>query len=150
MAALTSLDDLTALLDRDGTRYALDRERHAIELATRDPSLPGDLSVRWRAPFVELVQAVLLDVPPGRARELERALAVLNDALDIPGFGYGETARRLYFRLVAPAFPPHGIDAETLYQLAEGTVRNAKRYQAAFGAVIAGRPGGDIVELAGR
>jgi hypothetical protein len=147
---LTSFDDLANLLARDKTNHRLDREAQAIELPTSDPALPGNLYIRWdkKLPFVQLIQMALQDIPESRIADVQRAIVVLNNEIEMPGFGMDEAARRVYFRVVVAVVPPHGVDAETLYQLAQGTVRNAKLYQAAFKAVIDGKSGGDIVALA--
>lgn len=147
---LTSFDDLANLLARDKTNHRIDRETQAIELPTNDPSLPGNLYIRWdkQLPFVQLIQMSLLDIPEARIADVERAIVVLNNEIEMPGFGMDEAARRLYFRVVVAVVPPHGVDADTMYQLAQGTVRNARLYQPAFKAVVDGKSGGDIVALA--
>ncbi len=149
MSALTSFDDLASLLDRDKTKHVIDRQHQVIEIPTDAPPLPGNLYLRWekQVPFVQLIHAVLLDVPSARVLDIERAITVLNNAIALPGFGFDEDSRRLYYRIVVPVFPPQGIEAEVLQRLVEGCVRTARQYQTAFMAVVAGRSGGDIVEI---
>jgi len=147
---LTTFDELVNLLVKDNTNHRLDRENQAIELPQKMPGLPGSLYLRWEKelPFVQLIQMSLVEIPQARVADVERAIVILNNKIEMPGFGLDEAVRNLYFRVVVPVVPPHGIDAEALYQLAQGTVRNAKLYQAAFKAVVDGTSGGDIVALA--
>lgn len=149
MPTLTSFDELASLLERDKTKHAIDRQHQVIELPTDAPPLPGNLYLRWEkhAPFVQLIHGVILDVPAPRVLDIERACAVLNNAIVLPGFGLDENSRRLYYRVVVPVFPPQGIEAEVLQRIVEGTIRTARQYQPAFMAIVAGRSGGDIVEI---
>lgn len=138
MAALTSFDDLAALFIRDSTPHDCDRSRQVIELPVADPSLDGPLRLRWyrQAPMVEVTQGVVRGVPHARAADVARAVAQLNHTSDLPGLSYDEFEGRVYFRIVVPAFPPLGIEAEVLYQLAEAAARGAQAARPKIAAVI--------------
>ncbi len=148
MAALSSFDDLVAFLARENVPHDIDREAQVVELPTNEASLPGRLYLRWEkhVPFINMVQFVAIDVPVARIAELERAIARLNNKLDVPGFGLDDANRRLYNRTCIPV--PAGIEPALLNQLGLGCITQAKQFAPAFRAVIDGKPGADILAIA--
>ena len=150
MPILKSFEDLVALLTKDNTQFGIDRAQQVIEFPNRDPSLPGNLYLRWdkNVPFVQLIQVMLLDIAAARIPDIIQAIVRLNNKIEVPGVGLDEGSRNLYFRVVTMVHPQLGIEAELLYQLAQGTGRNALIYLPAFKAVVEGKPGTEIVELA--
>ena len=86
-------------------------------------------------------------VPAERVREVEAAMARLNNRLEVGGFGLDHENLRLYCRLTVPVFPTEGINPMTLNQLGHGVVRNGKEFLHAFRQVIDGKPGDQIAEI---
>ena len=147
MSALTSFDDLVAFLDANKFPHKLDRAGQVVELPTNDPNLPGNLYLRWdkQLPFIQLIQFVIHDVPAARIADLCRAIVMLNNKIEFPGFGFDDENRRLYNRTVVPVVP--SIDPMLLNRLGQGCVKQAQAFAPAFKAVVGGKAGTDILAL---
>jgi len=150
MRGLTSFEDLVAFVTTHKVPHKLDRDLQVVELPSNDTTLPDVLYVRWEKhiPFVTMIQFALVDLPVSRITDLEHAIVVLNNKLDVPGFGLDGASRRLYNRLAIPVLPPDGIDPMMLNQLGMGCVKQAHQFAPAFRAVAQGRSGSDILALA--
>src|SRR5258706_16411562 len=134
MSALTSFDDLVAFLAANKFPHQLDRAGQVVELPTNDPSLPGNLYLRWekQLPFIQFIQFVIADVPVARVNDVSRACVLLNNKIEVPGFGFDDDARRLYNRTVVPVVP--SIDPMLVNRLGQGCVKQAQAFAPAFKA----------------
>jgi len=148
-ASITSFDQFVKFLTDNKFPHKLDAARQVVELPSKGAPLPGNLYIRWEktVPFLQIIHFMVDGVPADRVREVEAAMARLNNKLEVGGFGFDHDNRRLYCRLTIPVFPPEGINPMTLNQLGHGVVRNAKEFLDAFQQVIDGKPGDQIAEI---
>lgn len=100
---LRSFDDLVAYLRAEGVAPStVDAAAQVLEVATRSPPVEGALAIRWE-PKVELVQLfhpLPFTVAAERVAAVEHAMARINDALVLPGFGLRHAQGLAYYRLV--------------------------------------------------
>lgn len=153
MSATTSFVDfagLVAFLEANQIPHAVDRERQLLELASKAPPFTANLLIKWekQLPFVSIIQFMIDDVPEARIPDLETAITRLNCALEVGGLGFDHSTRRLFQRTIAPVFAPEGITASTFNKLTHGTVAQAKDLYPSLKAVIDGRPGKDVAQIA--
>jgi hypothetical protein len=150
MAPVTTFQQLVAFLVENNFPHGADAAAQIVELPSNAAPLPGNLYIRWetKIPFIQIIHLVIDNLPADRLKELETAVVVLNNALELPGFGVEHANRRLYCRFTVPVIPPEGISSTTLNQLGMACVAHARDFLAAFQAVVAGRPGSEIVNLA--
>ncbi len=147
--ALTSFEQFVTFLTENKVPHRADAASQVVEMPSNAAPLPGNLFVKWErtVPFLQLIQFMVNGVPAERVRELEAAMARLNNQLEVGGFGLDHQNRRLYCRLTVPVLPPDGIDAMHIDKLARGVVRNGQEFLEAFTKVIAGEPGETIVSI---
>lgn len=101
---LHTFQQLLAVLDRDGVLHQTDLNLQTASIPTRRPQGEGLMVLKWqeREAVLQLVHALPILVPEERLSAVEGAIARLNHALALPGFGLDHETRRLYFRCVLP------------------------------------------------
>lgn len=114
-------DDLLALLTRDRVPHQADPEGRSAAIPTARGPLTGVLVLRWQEEqgVLPFIQTLPVTVPPDRVSAVESALARLNHALILPGFGINHEARTLYYRVLMPLFPgrpPRDEDVRTMFR----------------------------------
>ncbi|HKA89705.1 MAG TPA: hypothetical protein VKE22_18710 [Haliangiales bacterium] len=147
---MTTFQELLAFLVDNKFPHAADPATQVIELPSKAAPLPGNLFIRWetKIPFLQIIHLMIEGVPPERIPDVETAIAILNNAVELPGFGLDHANRRLYCRFTVPAFPPEGISPATLNRLGTICVAQARDFLPAFQAVVGGQPGNQIIRLA--
>lgn len=112
--SITSYDDLLDLLRKDGVLHQADVADRSITIPTGRGELRGVLMMRWQGEqgVLQLVQSLPFKVPDERLSAYESALARINHALLIPGFGYNHEVGSAYFRVALPMFPGRPLRAE--------------------------------------
>lgn len=150
MPLVHTYDELVKLLTEEKVTFRTDAETQVVELASgKTPPLLGNIYVRWEkaVPFIQLIQFMVDDVPAERVHEVETAIVRLNNTLEVGGFGFDHSNRRMYCRLTLPVFAEIGIEADVIQKICNGVVRNALEFLDAFKAVIADQPGEQVIEL---
>ncbi len=147
--AVRSFEELLAFFADNRIPHQADVAHRLVEVASQAAPLPGNLLIKWEPtlPFVQVIHVMIDAVPEDRAHEVEAAMARLNNLLEVGGFGLDHERRRLYCQLTVPSFAREGLNPMTLIQIATRVVRNGKEFVDAFGEVVAGRPGAEIVEI---
>lgn len=149
MAAVHNFEELVTFLNENKVQFRHDSAQQVIELPSQSPPLVGNLYMRWEksVPFIQVIQFMVENVPADRVREVETAIARLNNTLEVGGFGIDHAQRRLYCRMTVPCFQPDGINPIAINQLGNGIVRNALEFLDVFQAIIGGKPGDQVVEI---
>ena len=144
---LASFDELVAFLVAQAIPHQVDAANQVVNLATRAPTPPFPLVIRWERaiPFIQIIQQITPEVPDARVRELEAALARINDVAMIPGYGFSYATKVLYYRLATPIFDG-GIASDMLDRSTAAVMNNAAQMAAALQAVIGGAPGAQVLE----
>lgn len=124
--AITSYEELLDLLRKDGVLHQADLEERSVTIPTGRGELRGVLVIRWQADqgVMQLVQSLPFKVPDEQHAAYESALARINHALLIPGFGYNHEAGTPYYRLAMPIFPgrpPRAEDVRAAFRTAVKT-----------------------------
>jgi hypothetical protein len=117
---LRGFDELVAFLRAEGAApTTVDAGAQALELATHAPPVEGALAIRWDPShdLLQLFHPLPFTPAPERLAAVERAIARVNDALVIPGFGLRRDSGLLYFRLVVARHLDGALD--------EGELRRA-------------------------
>ena len=125
-ARLHSFSQLLAVLDHDQVLHQTDLALQTVSVPTRRPQGEGLMVMRWqdREGVLQLVHALPIVVPEAQMAAMEAAIARLNHALALPGFGLDHENRRLYFRTVLP-ITPGGVNPADVQALFRAMVRTS-------------------------
>jgi hypothetical protein len=108
------------------------------------PVAEGDLRttamILWPADLalVQIVVPLPFQPEPALLPALHEALARLNHALIVPGFGFDHGHQQPYYRLVEPRALDGGMDVQALQRTLSTAVRTAARFGGLLAAVGAG------------
>ena len=100
LSSLEGFADLCACLREEGVVHEADDGAHVVELTTCAGPLVGTMLIRWdwERPLVQIIQAMLVDVPDERLPVLDHAIARLNHAAPIAGYAIDHERRFVYYR----------------------------------------------------
>jgi len=149
MSTVQNFEQLLQFFTENKVPNKVNTQDQIVELPSKGAPLPGNLILKWekKIPFLQMIHFMIENVPADRVKDIETAIVILDNRLEVGGFGFDHTQNRLYNRLTVPVFPPDGINPMTINQLGHGIVRNAKEFFEAFQEVVAGKPGAQIVEI---
>jgi hypothetical protein len=145
MAQLRSFEDLVAFLVKQEIPHQVDTANFAVQVATNPPALPGVVFVRWeqQIPYIQVMQQLTSTVPDDRVREVETALAHVNDVAMIPGYGYSYETKVIYYRLAVPIYDGQ-ISSDALDHAMTTVLNNALQLAPALRKVVEGSPGAGV------
>jgi hypothetical protein len=145
-AHVGSFDELLAFLGAEGASFRHDATAQIVQLSTRDAG--GPVFVRWERnlPYVQIVATVIRDVPEERVREVIDALARLNHAVPLPGFGIDLTRRQVYFRATLVG-GNEGLPIEVLKRGILAVLSNARDFTPPLARIVAGDPGARVLQF---
>lgn len=135
---LRSYDDLLSYLKREGAAFTEIRAHHAVELQVRSPPAEGVLALVWQ-PDPQLVQFLFplpFPIPSERTTVVESALARINHALMLPGFGLNHDSGTAYYRLVLPRRPDGGMDPDEIRRAVSTVLTTVRDFWQPLRAVI--------------
>lgn len=126
METIARYEDLLDLLRRDGVLHQADPNDRSVSVPTGRGALRGVLVIRWREDqgVAQFIQSLPITVPDDRIAAFDSALARLNHALMLPGFGLNHAAHVPYYRLAVPLFPgqpPRAEDVRAAFRTAVKT-----------------------------
>lgn len=130
MDTISSYDDLAGFFAESGLQHQAEPEQRLIKVPTRNGPLEGVLFIRWEADqqVVHFVQTIDLAIPDDRLPALALAIAILNHALPLPGFGINAGLRECYFRITMPIRPDGTISKKEIQGLFNLVVRTATEH----------------------
>lgn len=135
---LRSYDDLLSYLKREGAAFAEVRTHHAVELQVHSPPVEGVLALVW-LPDPQLVQ-FLFPLPFAVSSEhvaaVESALARINHALMLPGFGLNHSNGTVYYRLVLPRQISGGMEPDEIRRAVNTVLTTVRDFWLPLRAVI--------------
>lgn len=107
MDTVSSYDDLARFFAESGLVHQAEPEQFLVKMPTRMGSLDGVMFIRWEATqqVVHFIQTINIEIPAERLSALALAIAILNHALPLPGFGINVGVRNCYFRITMPMRP---------------------------------------------
>lgn len=126
---MLTFGELVSTLERLQIPHVADVARAGVEIPTRVYEGGGALVVYWdpRLALVQLVHPLGFAVPAGRRAAWFQAMAAVNHALVLPGFGSDLEAAAPYYRLVVPRRPPDGHFSDDELRQAISTAVNTVR-----------------------
>jgi len=138
---IASWQDLVAHLTKENVRFQQNDADQAIQIEIQLDNFSSQLYLRWETnlPYVQAICPVHMNVPDDRVPAVESAIARLNHAIALPGFGYDHANKFVYFRLTITV-EPAGMDANFFGLMAQGVVNNARDFHSAIAGVIHGDP----------
>jgi hypothetical protein len=148
---LASFEDLVGFLTKSSIPHRVDAADRAVEVTTTPPALAAPVIVRWEQsiPYIQIIQQLTNQVPDDRVRDLEAALARVNDTAMIAGYEFSYKTRVVYYRLTIPIYDG-GISSVALDDAMTAVLNNAVQLEPAIAKVIAGTPGESVLELLAR
>lgn len=151
-AALASFDDLVALLTHDNVPHQADAAQGRVVIPTESGPLVGEMLLLWEAdsPVVQFIHPLDFEVPMERIAAAESAIARINHALVLPGFGLDHDHRYLYYRLSTPRRPDGTLLPDEVERLFRTTVNTARDFFLPLQAVaLRGADPANVVAAAG-
>jgi hypothetical protein len=140
MTNISNFDELAAVFRDSGLAHELEPDASAVKLPISKPPLEGVMFIRWQSDqrVLLLLQTLPFEIPAERMSAMALAIALLNHALVLPGFGLNAEARRCYFRFSMP-FRPDGTLTQTEVQgLFNLAVQSAFEHLSALQSVAEG------------
>lgn len=124
---LRSAADVLALLETDGVPHGPGATGADVQIPTRLGREEALLTLRWAAPdrMLHLFQDMNTVVPTARIAAMDEAIARLNHAMPVAGFGLNPRSSRLYYRLTVPLRGDGYMSAPELRLLFTAAVKNA-------------------------
>lgn len=138
---ISSFEDLILLLEQDNIPHSTDVEQQRVDIPIKLDTFEGDLMILWdaRSPLVQFILPLPFQVPDTSVSVAESAIARLNHALMLPGFGLDHTHGFLYYRLSFPRRPDGTLSSEEVEYLFQTTVNTARDfYDPLLGVVLEG------------
>lgn len=133
------------------------KQRHRVDSAARSAELSipeawpstGSVTFRWATgqPYLQLDHGFVFDVPEARIRAVETAIVHANNIIALPGLAFDYEHRTVHMRLAVPMYDD-GMLASSLKAQLVGVLKNAADFVVAFQAIVAGRPGEQVMQLA--
>ena len=146
---LTNFADLKSFLTSRGVPFAADDARQVLEIPTtiRGEAHAGVILWDPRAALLHVIQVLGVAVPPGRERDLVDAIARINHALVLPGFGFDHAAGQVYYRWVVPRAADGGMSEEDLDRAIRTVLESCRDFLPALRAVASGEAPADQVMM---
>lgn len=150
---VTTFGDLTSLLTKEGVPFRVDEAGQHLALPIRSGPLETEMVILWDAQTL-LAQCVLplpFDVPEDRIGAAESAIAWINHALKMPGFGLDHANRVLYYRLSVPRHADGSLTEDEVKRLIQTTVSTSEDFFASLrGVALDSLPPADVLADAAR
>lgn len=131
MDTISNFDELAAFFAESGLMHESVREQSLVKIPTRKDSLDGVLFVRWDSEqqVVHFVQSLNIAIPKERLEPLALAMALLNHALPLPGFGINVVQGYGYYRFTMPLRPDGTLTRQEIQGLFNLAVRMASEHR---------------------
>lgn len=145
---IRTFEDLSLWLEESEVRYRVDDAARSAEVTIDKPRpLTGSLALRWVAPFIEIEFPFVLDVPDSRLADVETAIVRANNIIALPGLGFDYAKHSVHMRNPV-RIDDDGVDATAFKAQVFGVLGNAKDFIGAFQAIVGGRSGAEVMQLA--
>lgn len=137
---ISSFQDLTQLLDRDGVFHKTELADKTVQIPTQRGTLDSVMIVRWQDAdgVIQFIQGLPLEVPDDKLGAVVDAVARLNHVLAIPGFDINHQRKILAYRLYLPIYPRGSVKSAEIQAMFRLTVKTAADLMPVFSGVIAG------------
>lgn len=150
MSLVATYDDLVAFLTAEQAPFRHDPAAQVVQISIRSAPLEGFCYLRWerQLPYIQIILPIITDVPADRAGEVIDALARVNHAIALPGFGYDFAKNFVYFRLTV-AYEKEGVAGSLLRRMILSAVSNGRDFLTPLRAISApgGEPGSRILDI---
>lgn len=125
-ASVRTYAQLVELLTRDQVSFQADPPNQSVHIPTRARGADGVLVIRWQEAegMAQLVHPLPITLTPRRLSAVEAAIARVNHALILPGFGINHEANLIYYRIALPV-PNEGVPDHAIQGLFSAAVRTA-------------------------
>lgn len=147
---LRSFDDLVHLIEGLGLPHHAEPEQSAIEVGTRIRGEPARMVIVWdpRATLLHVIHPLPMPTPAERAPALCEAIARVNHALVMPGFGWNPQDGGLYYKLVVPRHPDGALPSEDADRAVRTVLASVRDLLPALRAVASGADPADVLTIA--
>lgn len=137
---LRSFEDLKSLLSRRDVPTLVDEERQAVEIPTFIRGEPHQAVLLWdpRASLLAVIQPIHVPVSAEVEPAVLDALARVNHALVLPGYGYDHERRTIYFRWVVPREPEGAMSEASLDRAVNTALQSCRDFLPSLRAVASG------------
>lgn len=135
---LTNFSDLLNLLTKDKIPHQVDRQQQRVSIPTKSGVLEGELLIEWDVsnPIVQVIQPLPFLVPENRIAACESAIARINHALMLPGFGLNHASCLLYYRLSIPRRSDGSFPVDELQLLFRTAISAARDFYLPLAGVV--------------
>ncbi len=101
---LSSFEDLVAFLESQSIPHRVVQEEQKVVIPTRTKQREGELAILWghEHSMIQCVHPLPFKVHEERMSEMESAIAWINHALMLPGFGIDHKNSYVYYRMNVP------------------------------------------------
>lgn len=133
-------EELLSYFDADQVPYRLDSSSGRILLPIEHGSLQSTMALYWphNANLVQMILGIPARVPEEQVDPVCRAIAQINHALAMPGFGFDAAGGYAYYRLVQPRRKDGSLTVADLQRLFSTTTRTAAQFSEPLTAIIEG------------
>lgn len=147
---LNSYADLVALLERLKLPIATNPDRSAIEVGTRIRGEPGRMILLWdpRATLLHVIHPLPITLDEARRGPLLEALARVNHALVLPGYGADLDDGGLYFRWVVPRHADGSLTEDEVDRAVRTVLSSVRDFLPALRAVAEGAAASEVLAVA--
>ncbi len=149
-ARLSRYEDLIQYLAASNVPRRENHAERSVEVQVVVPPLTGSVYMRWdqHLPYIQVSHPLVFDVPPERIADLETAITRVNESLAVPGLGFHHDKRFLYMRRCVPVYAD-GISTVAFQKQLADLLEVARQWIGPLKQVVAGKPGNEILNLAG-
>ena len=144
---LGSFQDLKALFVSRDVPIVTDEARQAVEIPTYIRGEGHRAVLLWdpRATLLLVIQPLAVEVPLDREGAMTDALARVNHALVLPGFGYDHDRHAVYFRWVVPRESEGGMREAAVDQAIATVLQSCREFLPGLRAVASAQISPDQV-----
>lgn len=104
---IRNYDDLLRLMQDDGLPHQAERDTMTVRVPTEENGVSGMMLIRWleHEGIIELIQSLPFSVPWKHRGAYSEAIAALNHALVLQGFGLHPSKGSAYYRRSVTVMP---------------------------------------------
>jgi hypothetical protein len=147
---LASFEDLVAFLESQSIPHRVVPEEQKVVIPTRAKDIESELAILWghEHSMVQCVHPLPFKVSEERISEIESAIARINHALMLPGFGLDHKNSYVYYRLNIP-LRDHGASVTELEELFKTCVTTSSNFYSLLSEVNTGEvDANEVIEFA--
>lgn len=147
---LTSFEDLVAFLESQSIPHRVVQGQQKVVIPTRAKDIESELAILWghEHSIVQCIHSLPFKIREERISEMEGAIARINHALMLPGFGIDHENRYVYYRMMIP-LRNHSASVTELEELFRTCVSTSSNFYILLSEVNSGKVDAhEVIEFA--